>query len=290
MGENRWRDEAEWPLARAVPTNFHLRGGRALGREAPAPDEAPDTFTADPNDPVPTLGGNLCCWQLVHSPGAFDQRQSRHGTDVLVYSTEPLCGGRRGHGTARGAHLRRLDGPRFRRHGEARGCRTRTGIARNVAEGIRRARYRSRHGGRVAAPCRRGGRRSTSTCLRQRMCSLAGHRIRVEIAASNWPRFDRNPQTGGVIAEARELRPARQTVFHDAARPSRIVLPVVPRSDVSSRRRDRAGTVDRAATVAGLQAKRRFRVARVAWTGRLRPDKIDEYVARMRTSGRRCSR
>ena len=58
----------------------------------------------------------------------------------------------------------------------------------------------------------------------------AGHRIRIEIAASNWPRFDRNPQTGGVIAEATELGQARQTVFHDAAHPSRIVLPVVPRS------------------------------------------------------------
>ena len=103
------------------------------------------------------------------------------------------------------------------------------GFARNVAEGIRRARYR--HGTARAIPLPAGEVAeivvdlvATANLFR------AGHRIRVEIAASNWPRFDRNPQTGGVVAEATELRPASQTIFHDATRPSRIVLPIVARS------------------------------------------------------------
>ena len=102
------------------------------------------------------------------------------------------------------------------------------GFARNVAEGIRRARYRA--GTERPVPLPPGEVAEIEVdLLATANVFLAGHRIRVEIAASNWPRFDRNPQTGGVVAEATELRPARQTVFHDAARRSRIVLPVVPR-------------------------------------------------------------
>jgi hypothetical protein len=101
------------------------------------------------------------------------------------------------------------------------------GFARNVAEGIRRARYRL--GTETETPLTPGDVAQIDVdLLATSNLFRAGHRIRLEIAASNWPRFDRNPQTGGVIAEATELRPAHQTVFHDAAHPSRIILPIVP--------------------------------------------------------------
>ena len=227
MGEDRWRDEAEWPLARAVPTDFHFRADGGLTTEAPVSGEAPDGFTADPNDPVPTLGGNLCCWQLVHPPGAFDQREIEARDDVLVFSTEPL------------AEAIEVTGPLIAHVFVASTAADfdvtaklvdvePDGWARNVAEGIRRVRYRQ--GTERSIPLPPGDVAEVEVdLLATANTFMAGHRIRVEIAASNWPRFDRNPQTGGVIAEATELRPARHTVYHDEAHPSRIVLPVVPR-------------------------------------------------------------
>ena len=227
MGTDQWRDEAEWPLARAVPTDYYFRADGGLTTGRPEADEAPNTFTADPNDPVPTLGGNLCCWQLVHPPGAFDQREIEARDDVVVYSTELL------------PEDVEVTGPLVAQVFVASTARdfdvtaklvdvAPDGFARNVAEGIRRARYR--HGTERPVELPPGEVAEIEVDLMATSnVFLAGHRIRIEIAASNWPRFDRNPQTGGVIAEATELCPARQTVFHDAARPSRIVLPVVPR-------------------------------------------------------------
>lgn len=227
MGENRWRDEADWPLARAIPTDYHLRAAGALSAEPPAADEAPDTFRADPNDPVPTLGGNLCGLQLVHPPGAFDQRPIEAREDVLVYSTEPLTADVEVTGPVSAWICVASSAPDFDVTAKLVDVAP-DGFARNVAEGIRRARYRL--GMDRAVPLAPGevaeiavDMHATANLFR------AGHRIRLEIAASNWPRFDRNPQTGGVIAEATELRPARQTIFHDAARPSRLRLPIVPR-------------------------------------------------------------
>jgi hypothetical protein len=228
MGEDRWRDEAEWPLARAIPTDYHFRADGGLTADAPSADEASATFTADPNDPVPTLGGNLCCWQLVHPPGAFDQREIEARDDVLVYSTAPLPEDVEVTGPLVAHVFVASTAPDFDVTAKLVDVAS-DGFARNVAEGIRRARYR--HGTARAIPLPAGEVAeivvdlvATANLFR------AGHRIRVEIAASNWPRFDRNPQTGGVVAEATELRPASQTIFHDATRPSRIVLPIVARS------------------------------------------------------------
>ena len=151
MGEDRWRDEAEWPLARAVLTDFHLRADGGLTTEAAVSGEAPDSFTADPNDPVPTLGGNLCCWQLVHPPGAFDQREIEARDDVLVFSTEPL------------AEAIEVTGPLIAHVFVASTAADfdvtaklvdvePDGWARNVAEGIRRVRYRQGTGRSIPLP------------------------------------------------------------------------------------------------------------------------------------------
>ncbi len=229
MGADRWRNETDWPLARAVATDYHLHADGLLSPAAPAADEAPDTFMADPNDPVPTLGGNLCCWQLVQPPGAFDQREIEARDDVLVYSTAPLPEEVEVTGPLIAHVFVASTAPDFDVTAKLVDVAP-DGFARNVAEGIRRARYRAGTDRAALLPPGEIAQIEVDL-LATANVFLAGHRIRVEIAASNWPRFDRNPQTGGVIAEATELRPARQTVFHDAIRRSRIVLPIVPSID-----------------------------------------------------------
>ena len=97
MGEDVWRSENEWPLARAVETEFSSSGGNAnsiagdgtLAHEAPG-DDRPDVFLYDPFHPVPTVGGQLCCYPATLDPGAFDQRPVEARSDVLVYATPPL--------------------------------------------------------------------------------------------------------------------------------------------------------------------------------------------------------
>jgi len=237
MGANVWRDEPAWPLARAVMTDHFLRsGGRAntdwgdgfLSTIAPTADELPDTFVSDPSDPVPTVGGNLCCWQAVQEPGAFDQRDVEARDDVLVYTTPPLEADVEVTGPVSLSVFVSSTAPDFDVTAKLVDVFP-DGLARNVCEGIRRARYRNGTAPGQAALLPPGEVAeievdliATSNVFR------AGHRIRLEVAASNWPRFDRNPQTGGQIAGEAELRPARQTVFHDAARPSRLRLPIVP--------------------------------------------------------------
>ena len=99
MGENVWRYEDEWPLARAEETKYYLHsrgqanslnGDGALSTEEPG-DEAPDVYVYNPLTPVPTVGGGLCCDPAFQANGAFDQRWVEDRQDVLVYSTPPLA-------------------------------------------------------------------------------------------------------------------------------------------------------------------------------------------------------
>jgi putative CocE/NonD family hydrolase len=229
MGENRWRDEQEWPLARARQTRYFLHSaGRAntldgdgrLSTDAPR-DEPPDTFVYDPWNPVPTgaLGG--------YSRMPADQRETERRPDVLVYTTEPL------------ATDVEVTGPISLTLWIASSARDTDftgklvdvlpdGTARALNDGILRVRYRN---GRtkpdlitpdepVEIAIDLG---ATSNLFR------AGHRIRLEVSSSNFPRFDRNPNTGGVFGKEGELKRTRQRVFHDASRPSFVTLPVIPR-------------------------------------------------------------
>ena len=235
MGDNRWRAENEWPLARTQYTRFHLHSGGAansldgdgtLSPEAPC-EEPVDAFVYDPRNPVPTRGGGLCCWRAALAPGAYDQRGVEARPDVLVYTTSVL------------EHDVEVTGP-LEVHLWAATSAPDTdftaklvdvgpcGYARNIQDGIIRARYRKSI--TQAEPIRPGevteytiGLGATSNVFK------AGHRIRLEISSSNFPRFDRNPNTGYAIGEDSELRTALQTVLHDAECPSHIVLPVIPR-------------------------------------------------------------
>jgi putative CocE/NonD family hydrolase len=235
MGDNAWRDEADWPLARARATRYYLHSaGRAntldgdgsLSTEAPA-SEPSDHFLYDPRHPVPTRGGALCCWQAAVPAGAFDQREIERRADVLVYSTPPLTAPVEVTGpivvtlwaassapdTDFTAKLVEV-GP--------------DGFARNLTDGIVRARYRR---SRATAEPTEPGRayEYTIDCFATSNVFRTGHRIRLEISSSNFPRFDRNPNTGKPFDSDAELRPAVQTILHDAAHPSCVTLPIVPR-------------------------------------------------------------
>lgn len=235
MGTNVWRDEEAWPLARAVATDHYLRsGGRAnslhgdgsLSTDAPPADELPDTFVSDPTDPVPTRGGNLCCWQTIEEPGSFDQRDVEARDDVLVYQTPPLAADVEVTGPVTLIVHVSSTAPDFDVTAKLVDVWP-DGLARNLCEGITRARYRN--GTDHAELLTPGDVAEIAVDLvATSNVFKAGHRIRLEVAASNWPRFDRNSQTGGPIAGETELRVARQTVHHDAAHPSRLRLPIVP--------------------------------------------------------------
>jgi len=235
MGTNVWRDEPAWPLARAVVTDHFLRsGGRAnslhgdgvLSTDAPSGGDLADTFVSDPSDPVPTRGGNLCCHQVVEAPGAFDQRDIEERQDVLVYTTAPLAADLEVTGPLTLSVFVSSTAPDFDVTAKLVDVFP-DGTARNLCEGIKRARYRA--GTDHAALLTPGEVAEIEVDLvATANVFRAGHRVRLEVAASNWPRFDRNSQTGGPIAGETEPRSARQTIHHDAGHPSRLRLPIVP--------------------------------------------------------------
>ncbi len=228
MGENRWRDEQEWPLARARTTEYFLRsGGHAAtlsgdGRlDLAAPGREPsDQYTYDPKDPVPTgaSGG--------YSRSPIDRRAMEQRPDVLVYTSSPLT-----------ADLE-VTGPLALTLWIASSARdtdfTGTlvdvfpdGTARALADGILRARYRA---GKTAPALLTPGEPTEITIDLGATSNLfrTGHRIRLEVSSSNFPRFDRNPNTGGVFGQDGTVLRATQTILHDQSHPSRLLLPVVP--------------------------------------------------------------
>ena len=234
MGDNIWRDEQEWPLARAQSAIYYLHshgkansitGNGALSTVPPG-EEAPDVFLYNPADPVPTRGGPLCCNPYFMSSGSFDQRQIEAREDVLVYSTPPLERDVEVTGPVTvtlWAATSAVDTDFTAKLVDV--CEN--GCARNLTDGIIRARYRDS----ASAPsllepgrayCYTIDLWATSNVFQR------GHSIRVEVSSSNFPRFDRNLNTGRPVAEDSELRPALQTVLHDSQHPSHITLPIVP--------------------------------------------------------------
>jgi putative CocE/NonD family hydrolase len=215
MGTNTWRDENEWPLARAVETPWFLRADGGLDPGAPGADEDHDTYVYDPNDPVPTRGGAMVL--AVDFPaGPFDQAGVEQRPDVLVYTSEPLAHDLEVTGPVRMTLYAATDGPST--DWVVRLCDVDAhGMSRNITDGVLRV-----HGSPDAVGEHEIDLWSTSNVFR------AGHRLRVQVTSSNFPRWDRNPNTGEPPQTATTLRAAHQRIFHDVTRASRITLPVVP--------------------------------------------------------------
>jgi putative CocE/NonD family hydrolase len=234
MGINEWHNEYEWPLARARATHFYLdSAGHANGLDGDGvlTEDQPkksvsDAYVYDPRNPVPTRGGALCCNPEIFPWGPLDQRAVEKRRDVLVYSTPPL------------SEDVEVTGPiQVLLYAASSALDTDfaaklvdvfpDGMARNLTDGMLRARYRNSMSkqelltpGEIYKLKIDAG--VTSNVFRK------GHRIRVEIASSNFPRFDRNPNTGRPIADETELKTASQTVHHDHKHASYVLLPVIP--------------------------------------------------------------
>jgi len=234
MGRNLWREEDDWPLARARTTRYYLHsGGNAnslLGdgtlSTVPPQSERPDHFVYNPAEPVPTRGGALCCDNEHLPSGVFDQRAVEARGDVLVYTTPEL------------PQDLEVTGPILvELYASSTAVDTDftaklvdvwpNGFAQNLTDGIVRARYRnSPERPELLNP----GQiykflidlSATSNVF------LKGHKLRLEISSSNFPRFDRNLNTGEDQGHATRLVRATNTVHHDEQHPSALILPIVP--------------------------------------------------------------
>jgi putative CocE/NonD family hydrolase len=225
MGINQWRDEDEWPPARARNVKFYLGDKGELGSK-PDPHTVPETFVYDPRNPVPTTGGAVCCDPKIFPWGPMDQRLVEKRGDVLVYSTEPLPSPTEVTGPVKVLLYVSSSAPDTDFTAKLVDVFP-DGTARNLTDGILRVRYRdSLESPRLMTP----GEvyRMTIDAGVTSNVFLAGHRIRLEISSSNFPRFDRNPNTGSPVGDDREMQKATQTVYHDHDRHSYLLLPVVP--------------------------------------------------------------
>ena len=234
MGINQWRSEGEWPLARTDRQDWFLhsggsanalKGDGSLSRQDPGA-EPPDSYVYNPRNPTPTMGGGLCCNHVFSYGGAFEQRSVEEREDVLVYTSEPLAEPLEVTGPLEVVLYAASSAPDTdftAKLVDVAPC----GCTRNLNDGIIRARYRdSQREGTLLTP----GEvyRYAIDLVATSNVFLAGHRVRVEIASSNFPRFDRNPNTGEQPGTGTEMVSALQTVLHTAEYPSRIVLPVIP--------------------------------------------------------------
>lgn len=234
MGTNTWRDEQEWPLARTQYTDyfFHsdgransLHGDGTLSTEPPT-GEPSDSYLYNPRDPVPTSGGGLCCSPSFTRGGAFDQRCIEERADVLVYTSAPLEQDLEATGPVRVTLWAASSAPDTDWTAKLVDVAP-DGFARNLTDGIIRARYRES----LATPSLlQPGKiyEYTIDLWATSNVFMAGHRIRVDVSSSNFPRFDRNPNTGKALGEDAAMESALQRVYHDAAHPSRITLPMIP--------------------------------------------------------------
>lgn len=234
MGSNVWRYENEWPPERAKPTKYFLdskgkantlNGDGSLRLDKIGQDP-PDIYVYNPINPVPTLGGQLCCDPAFQASGAYDQRPVETRDDVLVYTspsmemdtevTGPVTVTLYASSSARDTDFtaKLLDVEP-------------SGFARNLTDGIIRARHRYP---REPASLINPGQIYEYTIDLWATSNLfkKGHSIRLEISSSNFPRFDRNCNTGETIGSDTNFSSAMQTIHHSSDYPSHVTLYVIP--------------------------------------------------------------
>lgn len=237
MGVNEWRDEQEWPLARTeyIPYYFHSQGHAnsrngdgQLAIHLPSGEPA-DSFVYDPQHPVPTRGGSTL-YAGVITMGTRDQSAIEDRDDVLVYTSAPLEQPLEVTGPVKVKLWASTDAPDTDFTAKFVDVMP-DGTPYNLTDGIVRAKYRN---GYQPEPIIPGEMIEYEIDLwATSNVFLPGHRIRVEISSSNFPRFDRNPNTGGSTIESAEMQKARQTIFHSELYPSHILLPIIPREQKS---------------------------------------------------------
>jgi putative CocE/NonD family hydrolase len=228
MGENRWRDEDAWPLKHAREHRWYLRSDGRLTEEPPR-EEPPDEYVYDPADPAPTIGGqtSLPARMMKMNSGPLDQGRLESRPDVLVYTSDPV------------EEPLEVTGPlTFVLHAATTASDTDfvvkltdvhpDGSSIVIAEGVLRTRFREGFERELLLEPQRPSEFRVDLGATSNVF-LPGHRIRVLVTSSSFPRFDRNANTGHSIGVDTEddLQTARQTVFHDGHRASYLLLPVV---------------------------------------------------------------
>lgn len=233
MGSNQWQTSDTWPPANAIMTDYYLASeGRANTRNGngrlvskPPSSDQPDAFTYDPANPVPSYGGNVCCTGNAVTGGAFDQSQMELRDDILVYTSAPLKEGIEVSGFIESTlylssdvkdtdvTIKILDvSP--------------DGKAYNLDETIQRVRYREGYDKEVFME------KGTVYPVRLTPMSTSnyfapGHQIRIEVSSSNFPRFDRNLNTGGKNFDETQGVVAHNQIHHSKKYPSVVRLPIV---------------------------------------------------------------
>jgi uncharacterized protein len=240
-----WRAEREWPIARTRNTPLYLNADGKLSASAPSIDSSYTTYTFDPRHPVPTIGGNISSNQGLMTNGGYDQRprEDTHAAenrlplserrDVLVCRSAPLA-----------ADLEVTGSVEVKLWVSSTASDTDftaklideippnpdypLGFDLNLCDSILRTRYRE--GLDHQAPALKPGEvvPITITLYPTSNVFKKGHRICVDVSSSNYPRFDVNPNTGDPLGEYRRMVPADNTVYHDAAHPSHVLLPIIP--------------------------------------------------------------
>jgi putative CocE/NonD family hydrolase len=241
----RWRDETQWPPSRVKPTPYYFLRSGALTTTMPTTDRNQTSYVFDPKNPVPTIGGNISSGDGILLQGAWDQRGGPHvwnapdplplsaRNDVLMFRTNALAEDVEVTGeiqvklwatstaldTDFTAKLIDVYPPSADFPG---------GFDLNITDGIIRARYRDSN---VEETLMDPGTVYTFTIQLYPTSNVfkKGHRIRVDLSSSNFPRFDINPNTGEPLNDNRRIQPATNTVFHDHHHPSHILLPIVPK-------------------------------------------------------------
>jgi putative CocE/NonD family hydrolase len=233
MGKNEWKSADAWPLPDTSFRKFHLHSdGRANSRHgdgklsAPAPgDEPADRFTYDPATPVPSLGGQACCTGTAEGAGGYDQSTAEMRQDVLVYTSDPLEKGLEVTGplevvlyVASSAKDTDFTAKLVDVYPDGR--------AFNVQEGAQRMRYRE--GFAKNLRMKKGEVYEIHIDLHATSNYFGpGHRIRIDVSSSNFPRWDRNLNTGGNNYDETEWVTAENTVHHSKRYPSHLILPVI---------------------------------------------------------------
>jgi len=240
-----WRDEETFPLPDTAFSPFYLHADGRLSATPPPEAGEPSRFTFDPRDPVPTAGGGISAAAPIMEPGAFDQRGRpdffgcrdtlpfNARSDVLTFQTDPL------------PHDLEVTGPITVKLFAASSARDTdftaklidvyspsadypAGMAINLTDSIIRARYRN---GWEKPELLEPGKVYPFTFQLYPTSNIfkAGHRIRLDISSSNFPRFDLNPNTGGPLGRERQFELAQQAIYHDADHPSHVMLPLIKR-------------------------------------------------------------
>ncbi|MBT8313612.1 MAG: CocE/NonD family hydrolase [Maribacter sp.] len=234
MGSNKWQSSDTWPPSNVKMKTFYLQsegkanslyGDGILSKSKPGKEDNADSFTYNPMNPVTSYGGNVCCTGNAVKGGAFDQQVMETRNDILVYTTEPLQGGVEVSGSIEATLYVSSDAKDTDFTVKLIDVYP-DGSAYNLDETIQRVRYREGYDKEVfmekdtiykldISPM------STSNYFKK------GHRIRIEVSSSNFPRFARNLNTGGTNFDEKESIVAHNKVHHSNKHPSQIRIPIV---------------------------------------------------------------